>query len=153
MGTRFIEAEMETDLVPSPAQYSVLLPDQVGSGAPLPLLLFLHGGAGSRDFLRNMRGLIESSWERGVLPPMLVATPSAARGFYMDYRDGSQRWESFILGPLVDLLRKQYGCRTDAAGTFALADKDLIAKTVGNIPARRHLDDPELLSLGGLFLA
>jgi len=116
---RLLEAELATDLVPSPAQFSVLLPPGYDeSPAPLPLCLFLHGGGGNRSFLANMQPLIEECWASGVIPPMVFATVSAGRSFYMDYRDASERWESFILGPYLEHLRATFQVRTDAAGTF-----------------------------------
>jgi S-formylglutathione hydrolase len=44
---------------------------------------------------------------------MVIATPSAGRSFYMDYRDGSQRWETFVLGEFSEHLRKEYGATSD----------------------------------------
>ncbi|HEY7268735.1 MAG TPA: alpha/beta hydrolase-fold protein [Dehalococcoidia bacterium] len=118
METKLIQAETTSDLVPSPAQYAVLLPERAAA-EPLPLLLFLHGGGGSRDFLALMRPVIEGCWDDGSLPPMVVATPSVGRSFYMDYRDGSQRWESFILGPFMDLVRHDYSAASQRDRTFA----------------------------------
>jgi S-formylglutathione hydrolase len=116
--TRLIEDGLATDLVPSPLEYAALVPQ--GVGGPLPLLLFLHGGAGSRAFLSDMRPLIEGEWAKGTMPPMVIATPSAGRSFYMDYRDGSQRWESAILGPFVECVAADYGASPDGAGLFLM---------------------------------
>jgi S-formylglutathione hydrolase len=55
-----------------------------------------------------MRATIDDMWKAGTLPKMVVVTPSAGRSFYMDYKDGSERWESFIVGPLLEHLRKNY---------------------------------------------
>jgi S-formylglutathione hydrolase len=118
LATKLIEARMDTDLVPSPLEYAVLLPE--ASTGPLPLLLFLHGGGGSRALLTNMRALIEGEWEKGTLPPMVIATPSAGRSFYMDYRDGSQRWESALIGPFTDHVCEAYGASDDPKLTFAM---------------------------------
>jgi S-formylglutathione hydrolase len=119
--SRYIESELTTHLVPSPATFSVLLPPGYDATlGPVPLLLFLHGGGGSRDFLANMRPLIEQCWADGTLPPMVVATPSAGRSFYMDYRDGSQQWETFITGPLIGHLRSEYAVLTEPSGTLLM---------------------------------
>jgi len=118
---RYIESELVSDLVPSPAAFSVLLPPVYGA-APrhLPLLLFLHGGNGNRDFLANMRPLIEQCWADGTLPPMVVATPTAGRSFYMDYRDGTEKWETFVSGPFIDHIRSTYQVIKEPSGTLLM---------------------------------
>jgi len=113
-----LEADLKSDFVPSPVQYAVLLPESAPPG--LPLLLFLHGGGGSREFLRNMRPLIDSMWAADVIPPMIVATPSAGRSFYMDYRDGTQRWETFVVGPFTDHLRHEHSASPEAKQTLLM---------------------------------
>ena len=85
---------------------------------PLPLLLFLHGGGGDKTFLVRMRSLFDEMWKAGTLPPMVVVTPSASRSFYMDYKDGSQKWETFIVTEFVDHLRATYKITRDRKGTL-----------------------------------
>jgi S-formylglutathione hydrolase len=99
---------LATSLVPSPAKYTVLTPPGRAT-AGLPLLLLLHGGDGDNGFLGVMRPAIEAAWAAGELPPCLVATPDADRSLYLDYRDGSQKWETFIVAELIPHLRGAYG--------------------------------------------
>jgi S-formylglutathione hydrolase len=107
--SQLVESKIDTKLVPSPVEYNVLLPDGYEtSKEPLPLLLFLHGGGGDRSFLTRMRATIDDLWKSGALPKMVIVTPSASRSFYMDYKDGSQKWESFIVGPFLEHLRQKY---------------------------------------------
>jgi S-formylglutathione hydrolase len=103
-------AEMKTDLVPSPVPYAVLLPDGYKDAAqPLPLLIMLHGGGGSRDMLASFKPMFEELWQSGRLSKMIVTAPSTAlRGFYMDRKDGKEKWESFIIGPYRELMEKTY---------------------------------------------
>ncbi len=84
---------------------------------PLPLIYLLHGGNGDRTFLEQMRAAIERAWDRGTLPPSILVTPSADRSFYMNYRDGSQRWEDLLVGPLLEHVRQTGGATTDRDGT------------------------------------
>jgi S-formylglutathione hydrolase len=108
-GSQLVESKLETKLMPSPVEFNILLPDGYDTVKdPLPLLLFLHGGGGDRSFLNRMRSMIDEMWKAGTLPKMVIVTPSAGRSFYMDYRDGSQKWESFIIGPFLDHLRQTY---------------------------------------------
>ena len=117
--SQLIEAKIETKLVPGPVEYAVLLPDgYAASTTPFPLLLFLHGGNGDRGFLTRMRPAIDEMWRAGALPNMVVVTPSAGRSFYMDYKDGSQKWESFIIGPFLSHLRDKYKVSPDRSHTL-----------------------------------
>ncbi len=117
--SKLIETEVASDLVPGPVEFAVLLPPGYEeSEEEFPLLFFLHGGNGSREFLRQMSPLIERLWEQGRLPGMVVVTPSATRSFYMDYRDGSQKWEQFIMTEFLQHLRQGYKVRTDRRGTL-----------------------------------
>jgi S-formylglutathione hydrolase len=96
-----------------------LPPDYEKTKEPLPLLINLHGGGGNRDVLKSQRGIFDDVWKDGSVPPMVVAMPSATeRGFYMDFRDGSERWETFLTSQFLEKLRKDFKVRTDAKGTL-----------------------------------
>ena len=116
----FVEAEYTSDLVPGPMAYAVLLPDGYKEAEErLPLLYFLHGGGGdSKTFLSGTKPLFERAWDDGRLPRLVVVTPSAGRSFYMDYRDGSQKWESLLVGPFLAHIRENYRVRQDRDGLF-----------------------------------
>lgn len=86
--------------------------------APLPLLLFLHGGNGSSQDLLRFTPAIDAAIVEGRLPPLVIAMPSARRSLYMDYRDGSERWESFILADLLPHLRRTLAVSTERRQTF-----------------------------------
>jgi S-formylglutathione hydrolase len=117
--SQLVESKLDTKLVTGPVEFSVLLPDGYDAAKePLPLLFFLHGGGGDRSFLTRMRPAIDDMWKAGTLPKMVVVTPSAGRSFYMDYKDGSQKWESFIIGPFLDHLRQTYRITRERKGTF-----------------------------------
>jgi S-formylglutathione hydrolase len=116
---QYKEASMETKLVPGPLEYSVMLPEGYDAAKePFPLVINLHGGGGSRDNLKNMQPVIEEVWRSGKLSKAVVVTPSAKRSFYMDYRDGSEKWETLIVGPFLEHIRKTYKVRTDRQGTL-----------------------------------
>lgn len=101
---------LPSDLVPGPVPYAVLLPEGHNTNTEWPLFLLLHGGNGDRSLLTQLRPAIEELWKSGKLSRMVIATPSVtARCFYMDYRDGSEKWESFLTGPFLRHLEQQYG--------------------------------------------
>jgi len=117
-GSDFQLAEVATDLVPSPVEFAVLTPRQLPSdGEPVPLLFFLHGGNGDRRFLKTMRHVFDAAWEAGTLPPAIVVTPSAGRSLYLDFQDGSQRWETFLRTEFLPHLRQTYPVAQDRHGT------------------------------------
>ncbi|MBK6797419.1 MAG: alpha/beta hydrolase [Acidobacteria bacterium] len=116
---QLVDGKVETKLVPGPVEYSVLLPDGYDATKDqLPLLLLLHGGGGDKSFLKNMKPMIEEMWNAKTLPPMVVATPSAGRSFYMDYKDGSQKWETFIVTDFLNHLRETYKVTKERKGTI-----------------------------------
>jgi S-formylglutathione hydrolase len=110
-----VESDLSSDLIPRPVPYAALVPDGHSKDAEWPVLFLLHGGGGDRRFLRLMQPWIEELWKTGRLSKMIVVTPSAAtRGFYMDFKDGSEKWESFIIGPFREHLEKTYGASRDS---------------------------------------
>jgi S-formylglutathione hydrolase len=107
--TRLETGTLATRLVPSPVKYTVLHPPGAASAAGLPLLLLLHGGDGDNGFLARFRPTLEAAWAAGEIAPCLIATPDADRSLYLDYFDGSQKWETFIVAELIPHLRGVYG--------------------------------------------
>src|SRR5262249_6431902 len=116
---KLVNGTLSTPLIPQPLVYSVLLPDGYdAAGAKLPPLPCLPGGGGDNTFLATQQPYIEKMWAAGTLPKMVVVTPSAGRSFYMDRKDGSQKWETAILFALVDHIREQYAVSRDRSRLF-----------------------------------
>ena len=116
--SRLETGKVATTLVPAPVAYTVLHPPGAASAAGLPLLVMLHGGDGDNGFLAAMRPAIEAAWAAGELSHCLVATPNCDRSLYLDYRDGSQKWETFIVTELLAHLRRTYGLASDRTKTL-----------------------------------
>ena len=113
--------ELDSTLVPSPVEYAVLAPDGYQQMKDLPLILNLHGGGGSRKNLLRQQPLWEGLWASKLIPAVIVVTPSVtARGFYMNFQDGSERWEDFIVTEFIDHLRNTLPITTDPKRTFLL---------------------------------
>ena len=140
---RLIHAEMETELVPSPAKFDVLLPPNYETiGRPLPILVWLHGGGGGVGHLeRRIREHVESAWALGVLSPAVIVTPITGSSYYIDWNDGSQAWESFIIGELLEHMREQYNVRRDRGGTVLAG-----ASAGGQGTLRIALRNPEIFA-------
>lgn len=111
--------KIKTDLVPSPAKYSVFYPSDYETSEKLyPLLLFLHGGNGPRGFVNQIKTIIWNLWEKKLAPEMIIAAPNCDRSFYMDYRDGSQKWETFILSELIPQLQNNFRVYKEPSKSF-----------------------------------
>lgn len=118
--THLVEGSFDSELVPSPVEYYALLPPAYSEeNEPIPLVLSLHGGGGSRGVLQRQQTRLEALFVSGEIPRMVVVTPSVTpRSFYMDYKDGSEKWESFLIGPFLQHLRDQFNVRDDHKGTM-----------------------------------
>lgn len=111
--------KIETELVPSPAKYSVLYPsDYETSDKTYSLMLFLHGGDGHSGILNQIKTLIRDLWKKKLAPEMVLVIPHCDRSFYMDYRNGSQKWETFILNELLPLLQNKLRVYRDPSKSF-----------------------------------
>jgi S-formylglutathione hydrolase len=96
-----------TDPIHGPVPCAALLPTAVTS--PLPLCLFLYGGGGSRESLAELQPLVESLWQSGRLPPLLLATPDVGPfSFYLDDPKRGLGWESFIVERFIPSLGHRF---------------------------------------------
>lgn len=106
--------------VPGPVAVSVYTPPGYDPkrAEAYPLLVQLHGGGGSNKAMDRMAPLLEQAIREGRVPPMVSVMPSAGRSFYMDFRDGSQKWERFILADLLPAARRDLNVPKGRQGTF-----------------------------------
>ena len=71
--------------------------------------------------LKRVRPLIEQLWKTERIPPAIFVTPSVtARGFYMNFRDGSEKWEDFVVHEFIDHLRKSLPVSANPDRTFVM---------------------------------
>src|SRR6266436_7322349 len=66
----------------------------------------------------GMGGLLDQAIENGLVAPMVSVMPSAGRSFYMNFRDGSQKWEDFVMKELLPYMRKNFNVVQGREGTF-----------------------------------
>ena len=85
---------------------------------PYPLILLLHGGNGSERDMLYFTDIFDAEIASGRLPPVVIATPSGRRSLYMDFKDGSQRWESYIIADVLPFVRRSAHVAQGRAGTF-----------------------------------
>jgi len=114
------EATVQTSLVPGPVPVMIYLPKGYDPRRPqpYPLLVELHGGGGSDQDLKPLAALLDQAIDKGLIPPVVAVMPSAQRSFYMDYRDGSQKWESFVVTDLLAYMRGAADVAKGRRGTF-----------------------------------
>jgi S-formylglutathione hydrolase len=115
-----ITARVETKNVPGPVDVAIYLPDGYDATRPdaYPLIVQLHGGGGSSAHMARMAPMLEASIKEGLIPGVVSVMPSAGRSFYMDYRDGSQKWEAFIIEDLLPWVRANYNVIKGREGTL-----------------------------------
>ena len=94
-------------------EYAVWEPPGYVIGQAVPLIISLHGGGGSQEYLETLLPLISKAMAAGDFPVAIWSTPSAGRSFYMNAKAGTADWESVIVDEYMPALMQQYGV-TDA---------------------------------------
>ncbi|HKD24606.1 MAG TPA: hypothetical protein VKC66_01635 [Xanthobacteraceae bacterium] len=108
MNGTLIETTVASTNVPAPVRITYYLPKNYDAkrAERYPLLIQLHSGGGSNKDMGNFRALsvgggmgrlLDQAIENGLVVPMVSVMPSAGRAFYMNFRDGSQKWEDFVM--------------------------------------------------------
>ena len=116
--SRVDSSKVSVDFVPGGVPYAAILPPGYDQGGPVPLCLVLHGGGGSHQNLIDSKSLYDELWADGAIPPMVLASASAAPlGFYMDHPESTVRWERFIAQDFVEHLRRAYNVGSDPGST------------------------------------
>ncbi|GLK78177.1 esterase [Methylopila jiangsuensis] len=94
-----------------PVRYSVYLPaGYARSGLRYPVIYLLHGfGGDDLSFFDSgdLQEVADRLAAEGELPPAIIVTPSAKKGWYVDNAE-TGRWETALLDDLVDGVDAQY---------------------------------------------
>ena len=103
-------SQIESKLVPGPVEYAILYPEnyEEEGAQKYPLILFLHGGGGDHSVLYTIKPIIESLWKRKKLVDAIVVSPSCTRSLYMDYQNGTELWESFLIKEFIPYLTSNF---------------------------------------------
>jgi putative tributyrin esterase len=92
--------------------YCALLPPSYAESKDrrYPVLYYLHGlGDSEQMFLRaGGLNLVEDLWERGHIGEFIVVTPDGGSSFYINSRDGSVRYEDFLLREFFPAVEHRY---------------------------------------------
>jgi len=127
MNGTLIEATVPSTNVPGPVPITYYLPKNYDANRAerYPLLIQLHGGGLSNKRMEDNPGqwvgmgvLLDQAIENGLVAPMVSVMPSAGRWFYMNFTDGSQKWEDFVMKDLLPYMRKKFNVVQGREGTF-----------------------------------
>lgn len=102
MSSAVTVGEISSQHLPASVPYAILIPDKQEN---LSLCILLLGAGGTRDSLFDLQPLFDTWWGNGVVPPMIIATPSAGLDYYMEDLAGPIRWDSFLVNDFVPHLR------------------------------------------------
>jgi S-formylglutathione hydrolase FrmB len=97
--------------------YCALLPPSydVEKTRRYPVLYFLHGLGDKEQMFLHSGGwnLVEDLWEQHQLGEFVIVTPAAGASFYINSRDGKERYEDFLLREFMLAIEARY--RIEAA--------------------------------------
>jgi putative tributyrin esterase len=93
--------ELRSEALGRPATYALLPAPELPGVDPqqLPAVLLLHGMGGNHLELdrHGLSPVFHASMLAGTLPPLHIIAPDGKRGFYLNWHDGSNRWEDHIV--------------------------------------------------------
>lgn len=95
-----------------PVRYCIVLPPSFDADKTrqFPILYFLHGLGDNEQFFLHSGAwnLTEDMRARGELKDFLIATPDADATFYINSKDGKERYEDFLLLEFFPFIEKRY---------------------------------------------
>lgn len=98
-------------------RYCVLLPPSYDAARTrrYPVLYFLHGLGGSEQWLVGSGGwnLVEDLWQQDRIREFLIVTPDGDTSFYINSRDGHDRYEDFFIREFLPFIERTYRTRAE----------------------------------------
>jgi S-formylglutathione hydrolase FrmB len=92
--------------------YCVMLPPSFDADKArhFPILYLLHGlGDNEQFFIHSGEwNLVEDLRAKGELPDFLIATPDGRASFYINAKDGKERYEDFLVQEFLPFIEKRY---------------------------------------------
>jgi S-formylglutathione hydrolase len=121
-----IETTVPSANVPGAVAITYYLPKDYDAkrAEAYPLLIQLHGGGQSNSAMGDpmvgggVGGLLDQAIENGSVAPMVSVMPAAERSEYMNFKDGSQKWEDFVMKDLLTYMRRNFNVPQGRQGTF-----------------------------------
>jgi putative tributyrin esterase len=92
--------------------YCALLPPSYDTAKTqkYPVLYYLHGLGDNQQMFLHAGGLnlVEDEWERGQIGGFVIVTPEGDRTFYINSRDGRERYEDFFIREFMPYIESRY---------------------------------------------
>jgi S-formylglutathione hydrolase FrmB len=103
---------LPSKILPRAVPYCIVLPPSFDAdkARTFPVLYFLHGLGDNEQFFVHSGAwnLLEDMRDKGELKDCLIATPDARSTFYINARDGKERYEDFLLQEFFPYVEKHY---------------------------------------------
>jgi S-formylglutathione hydrolase FrmB len=99
-----------------PVGYCAILPPgyRAGKTERYPVLYLLHGLGENQEMLirSGVLNLVEDLWDSGRIGKFLIITPAAGSSFYINSRNGRERYEDFFIKEFLPFIARRYRTRT-----------------------------------------
>jgi S-formylglutathione hydrolase FrmB len=103
---------LPSKILARPVPYCIVLPPSFDAdkARTFPVLYFLHGLGDNEQFSVHSGAwnLVEDMRDKGELKDFIIATPDARASFYINARDGRERYEGFLLQEFFPYVEKHY---------------------------------------------
>jgi S-formylglutathione hydrolase FrmB len=103
---------LQSKILARSVSYCVVLPASFDADKSrhFPILYFLHGLGDNEQFLihSGLWNVVQDMREKGELKEFLIATPEAGAGFYINSKDGKNRYEDFLIQEFLPSIEKRY---------------------------------------------
>jgi S-formylglutathione hydrolase FrmB len=103
---------VQSKILARSVSYCIVLPASFDTDKTkhFPILYSLHGLGDNEQFFvhSGLWNLVEDMLEKGELKEFLIATPDGGAGFYINSKDGKNRYEGFLLQEFFPLIEKRY---------------------------------------------
>jgi S-formylglutathione hydrolase FrmB len=104
--------KVQSKILARSVSYCVVLPASFDADKTkrFPILYSLHGLGDNEQFFvhSGLWNLVEDMQEKGELKEFLIATPEGGADFYINSKDGKNRYEDFLLQEFFPLIEKHY---------------------------------------------
>lgn len=129
-----IEGKLDTELVRGPVDFSILLPDDYDAVRTVyPLIVLLHDRGGGSGFLNRYGPIVTSLQNQGAMQDYIVAAPDCRQSLFLDYEDGSEQWESFLLDEWLPFIQSNFrvSLRSEKTAIAGLGEGGAAALRIG----------------------